>query len=116
MGTRAPVRGYGLLIVPLWPESERPRPGARSHERTNEPGVAAGADLQLGVYNERGFVTRGYAEGGQQERTLANKYRSWASGLAARWPLTAETLREIADGYELDARRADDESAARLDH
>jgi hypothetical protein len=71
--------------------------------------------FRVGIYNKRGTTTRAYAEGGRQERKLAEQYRAWAAALSAQWPLTAEVLREVSDSYELDARREDEEAQARLD-
>lgn len=64
--------------------------------------------LNCGLFNKRGVVSRSLTEGGGQERALAQTYRAWADGLAGRWWNLAETLRDLAEGYE---RRGADEDA-----
>lgn len=64
--------------------------------------------LSCGLFNKRGVVSRDLTEGGGQERALAQTYRAWADGLAGRWWNLAETLRNMAEGYE---RRGADEDA-----
>lgn len=67
--------------------------------------------FDLGVRNARGVTTRGPYDGGEQERRLAGRYR----GLAARYgnshPRVFAMLISIAEGYERDARRQDEEAA-----
>ena len=61
----------------------------------------------VGIYNKRRIVSRSLAEGGEQERELAENYDSYASDSAYEWPRVAGTLRRIADGYRNEARRRD---------
>ncbi len=63
-----------------------------------------------GIYNKRGVVTKSPFEGGQQERTLAEKFRRYSGKWAIRFPRTAAILRKIADGYENEAKREDKEA------
>ncbi len=64
--------------------------------------------FEVGTHNNRGVVTKSYAEGGGQERRLANRYRRHAAALHNSHPLVAAMLEKIADGYEQDGQREDD--------
>jgi hypothetical protein len=55
--------------------------------------------------NMRGVYSKGYFEGGEQERTLASCYRQWAQQSAS--PRTVAMLECIADGWDESARQAD---------
>lgn len=68
----------------------------------------------VGLYNRRGVTTRAMGEGGQQERELAAKYRADARASEIDWPRTSAVLNKIADSYEADAKRHD-EDAERLE-
>ena len=65
----------------------------------------------IGVYNARGVHWRG--EGGDQERELAAKYRSWAQQLDFEYPYVSSVLERIASGYDDDARREDSRANVR---
>ncbi|XOZ34407.1 hypothetical protein ACMDCT_04040 [Halomonadaceae bacterium KBTZ08] len=65
--------------------------------------------LHTGVVNRRGVTTRSPYEGGQQERELAAKYRSWADAQRARWPAVATELDDVAEHYEREANMHDDD-------
>ncbi|AZS51039.1 hypothetical protein DM558_09745 [Entomomonas moraniae] len=67
----------------------------------------------IGVYNNRGVHSRGFGEGGKQERVLAKKYRDFAQKWQLTHPLTAELLKTIADRYDADAIREDTWDARR---
>ena len=66
--------------------------------------------VHLAIVNSRGVTSRQPDEGGEQERALAADYRRQAEEAAFRWPITAESLRGIADSYEQEARREDEEA------
>ena len=66
--------------------------------------------LRIGRYNARGVTSRGAYEGGAQELALAKQYLAWAAAVGARWPRTARLLRQLATGYETEARRMDEEA------
>ncbi len=66
--------------------------------------------LRTEVHNQRGVTTRGLTEGGAQERDLVRKYREEAARLSDEWPRSAAILREIADDYEREARRSDEDA------
>lgn len=68
--------------------------------------------LALGVLNKRGVTSRGLLDGGKQEWDLASEFRRQAEGAQA-WPRTRKLLRELAESYERDARREDEEAERR---
>jgi transcriptional regulator with XRE-family HTH domain len=70
--------------------------------------------FMIGVTNRRGVTTRRYGEGGTLERTEAARYNGYADKTAVEWPHTSAVLRRIAESYEQDARRQD-EDAERID-
>jgi transcriptional regulator with XRE-family HTH domain len=67
----------------------------------------------LGIYNARGVTWRGVLDGGDQERRLAEQYRSQAQTMQVQWPRTASMLRKLAQMYEEEARLHDRESDLR---
>lgn len=69
--------------------------------------------FRVEVYNKRGVVTKSPFEGGQQERVLAKQFRQYADRWITRYPRTASILIKIADGYENEARREDQEAERR---
>ncbi len=77
-------------------------------ERTGSPELEDG--FKTGTYNKRGATVRDLTEGGRQERALATKYREYASKVQDGWPRTAAVLRNLADGYESEARMHDEEA------
>jgi hypothetical protein len=63
----------------------------------------------IGVYNSRGVHTRGH--GGEQERQLAKKYRTWAQQIRTASPYVAsELLMRLTSTYEREAAREDTEA------
>lgn len=71
------------------------------HERMRE-------GFEVGTHNNRGVVSKSYAEGGGQERNLAVRYRRHAAGLHNSHPLVAAMLESIAESYDHDGKREDD--------
>jgi transcriptional regulator with XRE-family HTH domain len=67
--------------------------------------------FQWGIGDQRGKYWKPPAEGGDQGRALATKYRDFAEASKIEWPKTAAVLRRVAQGYEEDARREDAEAA-----
>jgi hypothetical protein len=63
----------------------------------------------VGIYNMRGVFCR--AEGGDQERNLAAKFRRSAELIQTRWPRTASVLHSVAEGYEREGHQEDDRAA-----
>ena len=68
----------------------------------------------IGKANRRGVTTRKPGDGGNLERQETAKYRSWAKAISFEHPHTAKALDTLADSYEEQARRHD-EDAERLD-
>lgn len=68
----------------------------------------------IGKRNRRGVTTRMPGDGGNLEREEAAKYRAWSKALAYEHPHTAKALDSLAEAYERDAQRHD-EDAERLD-
>jgi transcriptional regulator with XRE-family HTH domain len=70
--------------------------------------------FQIGKSNRRGVTTRMPRDGGELERQEAAKYRTWAKAITYDHPYTAKALDTLAERYEWEARRHD-EDAERLD-
>ena len=66
------------------------------------------AGLSNGVYNARGSVIR--EKGGEQERELVAKYKSYAQNLEYDYPYVSQILNEIAAKWESEARHWDNEA------
>jgi len=83
-------------------------------EECGTPDMARG--VQVGVYNSRGAHAR--AEGGVQERGLAEKYRSHSRNLSFDHPFVADLVRRVAETYDREAEMWDSEAAVqrRLGH
>jgi hypothetical protein len=79
-------------------------------EEVGTPGISTG--MLIGVHNARGAQWRG--EGGDQERALAARYRSWAAQLGMRYLFTTRLLETIASSYERDAESWD--ARSEIDH
>jgi len=67
--------------------------------------------FDLGVRNARGVTSRGPYDGGEQERKLAGRYRDLAVRYENSHPRVSAMLISIAEGYEWDGRREDDQAA-----
>jgi hypothetical protein len=63
----------------------------------------------IGTENKRGTTTRALDEGGKQEVVLADKFRGYAENLNTRFPKTASILNNIAEDYENQAKKEDEE-------
>ncbi len=72
-----------------------------------------GQAFALDVRNSRGATMRAMGEGGAQERTLADKYRNWARQRAFSYPRVGGILESIAEYYDRDAVRADNNAEIR---
>ena len=70
--------------------------------------------FEIGRGNRRGVTTRMPRDGGELERQEAAKYRAWAKAISYEYPHTAKALDRLADRYEWEAKRHD-EDAERLD-
>lgn len=82
-------------------------------EEIGSQSLAAG--IHLGTVNKRGVTVRSPYDGGQQEWSLVEKYRSWARTTSGLWPRTSRILRNVAESYERDARREDAEAESLAD-
>lgn len=80
-------------------------------EKLQSPAIEDG--LRVELYNSRGTTSRGVFDGGDQERIVAAGYAEQAEKFADRWPRTASVLRDLAEGYEREARRMDEEAERR---
>ena len=69
--------------------------------------------LRTQLYNDGGVTMRGMLDGGDQERDLVTKYKEQAERFVDRWPRTAAILRDLADSYERDARRFEEDAERR---
>ena len=69
-----------------------------------------GDGLIIGKLNLRGATSRAPLDGGEQERSLENQYRSFADLVSAKWPFTAQLLRKIAGSYGRKAQWFDERS------
>jgi DNA-binding transcriptional regulator YiaG len=105
--------GNVLSASPVGADGVWPAEAVRSAiDRTKSDDLEAG--FVIGRRNRRGVTTRMYGDGGDQERNKAKQYRDWAAALAYEYVRTAKALNTLADSYEDDARREDDQ-AKRLD-
>ncbi len=95
---RAPIGKDGV-----WPTE----PVRDIMEAIHSDDIKCGA--HTGLYNARGVVWR--KEGGDQERELANQYRSWAEALEFTHPFVASLLRWMVDTYESEATQQDIDAA-----
>jgi hypothetical protein len=75
--------------------------------------LAAG-EIEKGIaicrFNQRGGFSKALYDGGQQERALAQQYRTWAEVVARNWPRTSALLRLVAEDWDYHAQRADSEA------
>ena len=70
--------------------------------------------FQNGVYDARGVHVRGMEDGGDQERRLAEKWRSRAERLTFDYPFVSTVLDGIARTYEGEATEYDTQAQARM--
>jgi hypothetical protein len=90
--------GFMLARVPGDSDGTWPHTAARNLiERLNNDVIDE--HIQVEVYNSRGVVSRGLADGGAQERGLAERYKKMSESVKVKWPRTAAILRSIADSY-----------------
>lgn len=75
--------------------------------------AAASVQVERGFaiecFNKRGVFTKGINEGGDQERELAQRYKSWADA-TWKYPRTSAMLTEVSDHWNRSAERADVEA------
>ncbi len=88
-----------------WPN----RAARRLLEGAEGPCLAEG--LSIARRNARGGTTRDLGAGGRLERALASRYRREAQRMA-EWPATQRLLQQLAEYYERDAVRHDEQTRA----
>lgn len=87
-------------------------PGLPARDILNRPELEEmRTGFEIGTRNKRGVSVRSPTAGGDQERALASKFRSWSGELTASHPHLSESLEQIARSYDADARREDDQAA-----
>lgn len=71
--------------------------------------------LAIAKLNQRGVTSRGVYDGGEQERSLADKYKQAADRVRARWPRSGALLDQLHGSYSDDARREDRSAEGQAD-
>ena len=66
--------------------------------------------LEIEIQNSRGATWRSPTDGGRQERDLADRYRADARRLQDTWHRTSTLLLQVAESYDRQARREDDDA------
>lgn len=85
-------------------------------EVLDDPAAAAlRKGFELGVYNSRGFTSRGMNDGGDQERDLVDRYTRAAAMIEDKFPHAAACVRRLAQSYTYDAKRMDRELQRRTE-
>jgi hypothetical protein len=93
---------------------DRVWPGLPARDILNRPELEQmRVGFRIGTSNKRGVTTRSLCEGGKQERTLAQYYRQNADALATTHPYLAASMEELAQQYEYQAMREDNEAGLR---
>ena len=64
-------------------------------------------EFQVAIWNGRGTTSRGSFDGGGQEKTIAESYKTYAAAHANTFPHVAALLRRMAAEYQSDAKRMD---------
>lgn len=64
--------------------------------------------IEIEQFNSRGVVFKQMFEGGEQERLIATKWRSWAEKMDIRWMRTRAMLERIASGWSSHAKAEDE--------
>jgi hypothetical protein len=94
--------------------------GAWPHEAVRDAIERLASDaidehLRIEIINSRGVYTKGRLEGGDQERSLARRYESFADRMSPHWPRTADVLYGVAEHYQRWARSSDSDAELRED-
>jgi hypothetical protein len=98
--------GHRLAFAPYGSDGAFPHEAVRDLiEEFANPKIENGIEIQ--IFNNRGVVSRAMAEGGGQERAIADRYLNYAKKVGDQHPRTAAMLRRIADNYLSHARRED---------
>jgi AIG2-like family len=101
--------GHIFAASPTDPDGARPIVAIRDLiEDLAASDIEDGLRTQIG--NNRGVTSRGLEDGGVQERDLSADFRKQADQLGDRWPRTSGVLRAVAEDYERDARREEEDA------
>lgn len=101
--------GEVLANTPVDPDGAWPPVAVRDLvERLKSDELDRG--IHIGVSNGRGVTTRALGAGGDLERELAERYRTYSDAVRDRWPRTAALLMSIMKGLEREARREDNDA------
>lgn len=101
--------GHVLRYAPVGEDERWPAEGVRDLlEALRSEQIEIGLSVEM--RNSRGVTSRSPTEGGDQERRLAGDLRADATALGVRWPRIAAVLNDVAESYEAEARRWDDEA------
>lgn len=101
--------GHVLAWSPTDPDGSYPCEVVRDLlERLQSDKIEQGFCIE--IRNRRGVTSRGLGDGGDQERTLAEKYKGQAEQYSNRWPRTAAIMRSLAESYEHEARSHDEDA------
>lgn len=63
--------------------------------------------IRIRIFNSRGVTVRGFAEGGDQERSLAALFRSYRDKVKFTYPRLAKIFTKLMNDYERGANRED---------
>lgn len=109
------TRGGDMKIAELLSHAPSDMDGTWPHvavrnliEKLNSPLIDK--HIRVGVFNNRGVVSRGIGDGGNQERELSKHYKEMSDKLKIQWPRTAMILKELADWYDSHAKQEDIDS------
>ncbi|MEK6337497.1 MAG: hypothetical protein AABM67_21450 [Acidobacteriota bacterium] len=98
--------GHVLAFAPFGSDGAYPHEAVRALiEELDSRQIERGIEVQ--IFNNRGVTTRAIAEGGAQERQIAERYRNYSRTVGGRYPRTSAMLRRIAENYDGDAKRED---------
>ena len=101
--------GEVLAHAPADPDGTFPTLAAREVLET-APNDRLEQGFTIGLLNKRGVTSRGMTEGGKQEYDLARRYEAWAEAVQASHPRTAGALRSVAESYQEEGHRNDEEA------
>jgi hypothetical protein len=95
--------------------------GAWPHEAIREiledaEGENLARGFSISTYNQRGVTSRSPTDGGKLERAEAARYADFAKQIVDESPRTAAILREIAEGYEIEAKSHDHSASLTQDN
>lgn len=64
-------------------------------------------NIRIRIFNSRGVTTRAFAEGGDQERSLVELFKSYRDKVKFTYPRLAKIYTKLMNEYERDANRED---------